>query len=101
MFPHDKSEHHEAGFVIRFLNRDNQEVLVPPSEPILERALDAGVPIRFGCLYGDCTACVSRLVSGQVTQPQATGLSPEQQAEGLVLLCVASPLSDCTILVDL
>ena len=40
---------------------------VPTGGTILEAALDAGVGYPFGCQSGNCGACKSHLVKGEVT----------------------------------
>lgn len=92
-------EYKQSSFWVHF--QGLQSIQVPSGEAILEHALDAGIPIRCGCFYGDCTACVSRMIEGSVEQEQATGLSEQQKEEGLVLLCVAHPTTDCTIALGL
>ena len=57
----------------------------------------AGQKLPVGCRYGVCATCAARLLQGEVEQSQAVGLKPEQIAKGYVLLCIASPRSDCQL----
>jgi ferredoxin len=45
---------------------------------------------------GVCMTCPARVVAGTVDQ-SAGMLDDEVQEKGYALMCVASPLSDCTI----
>ncbi len=67
---------------------------VPADQTILAVALDAGLDLPSSCTAGVCTTCAAQLLAGEVSQDEAMGVSPELQAEGYVLLCVAYPRSD-------
>lgn len=66
-------------------------------QPIYKAALDAGVQLPIGCDYGGCITCAAKLVEGSVKQPGATALNKRQARAGYVLLCVATPKTDCVI----
>lgn len=66
-------------------------------QPIYQAALDAGVQLPIGCNYGGCITCAAKLISGRVSQPNATALNKRQSRAGYILLCVARPKSDCAI----
>ena len=55
---------------------------VPPGTTILDAALDAGVSYPFGCQSGNCGACKSHLVKGEVTMTGYSefALSDEEKA---------------------
>ncbi|RMF21566.1 MAG: ferredoxin [Cyanobacteria bacterium J083] len=61
---------------------------------ILESAAEAGIELPSSCNAGVCTTCAAFISSGIVEQSDGMGLSPELQAEGYALLCVAYPRSD-------
>jgi CDP-4-dehydro-6-deoxyglucose reductase len=64
------------------------------SAPLLESALGAGIHIAYGCRDGNCGNCKTRLVSGNVSQPDdLPGLSREERAAGYILSCRTSPCS--------
>ncbi|MDJ0577479.1 MAG: 2Fe-2S iron-sulfur cluster-binding protein [Xenococcaceae cyanobacterium MO_234.B1] len=71
-----------------------QTIQVPEDQTILEAATDAGIDLPFSCTAGVCTTCAAQLTEGKVQQDDGMGLSPELQAEGYALLCVAYPCSD-------
>ena len=72
-------------------------VTVPEDRYILRTAEDQGAELPFSCRNGACTACAVRVISGEIYQPEAMGLSPELRARGYALLCVSYPLSDLEV----
>ncbi len=72
---------------------------VPTGATILESALDQGVDYPFGCQSGNCGACKSHLVKGEVTMEGYSefALSDEEKARGLILACRAVPWEDCEV----
>jgi ferredoxin len=71
-----------------------QTISVQSEKTILQAALDAGIELPYSCTAGVCTTCAAKLIEGEVEQNDGMGLSPELQAEGYALLCVAYPRSD-------
>ena len=71
---------------------------VPNGSTILEAAISAGCIISFECRWGSCAKCTGHLLTGDVihTSPPRV-LRKEHLAANYVLLCVAEPLSDCSI----
>lgn len=69
-------------------------VHVPADRYILETAEDQGSPLPFACRNGACTTCAVKVLSGQIHQPEAMGLSKALQKQGYALLCVGYPRSD-------
>ncbi len=70
---------------------------VAENEKILEVAERENIDLPNSCNAGVCTTCAAKIVSGEVEQGEGMGVSPELQAEGYVLLCVAYPRSDLKI----
>ncbi len=68
-------------------------VQVPENHYILESAETQGVELPYSCRNGACTTCAARILSGEVHQPEAMGLSPKLQEQGYALLCVSYPRS--------
>lgn len=69
-----------------------------PGKTVLQAALDAGVRLPSSCRNGTCRACLCRLLSGDIVyRIEWPGLSADEKAEGLILPCVALPLSDLLI----
>ncbi|MEB3178261.1 MAG: 2Fe-2S iron-sulfur cluster-binding protein [Nostocaceae cyanobacterium] len=70
---------------------------VPQDRYILQYVETLGVELPFSCRNGACTTCAVRVVSGEIYQPEAMGLSRELQKEGYALLCVSYPHSDLEV----
>jgi NAD(P)H-flavin reductase/ferredoxin len=85
-------------FKVRIVQAD-RTIEVPTGGTILEAALDAGIGYPFGCQSGNCGACKSHLVKGEVTMEGYSefALSDEEKARGLVLACRSVPWEDCEI----
>ena len=71
-----------------------QTIQVAQSQSILDAAINAGIDLPYSCSAGVCTTCAAQILSGEVEQSEGMGVSPELQAEGYALLCVAYPRSD-------
>ncbi|KGF72128.1 ferredoxin [Neosynechococcus sphagnicola sy1] len=72
-------------------------ITVPDDRYILHAAEDQGVELPFSCRNGACTTCAVRVMSGDLYQPEAMGLSPELRSQGYALLCVSYPRSDLIV----
>jgi ferredoxin len=72
-------------------------VQVASDRYILQTAEQQGVDLPFSCRNGACTTCAVRVISGELTQPEAMGLSQELQRQGYALLCVSYPRSDLEV----
>ncbi len=72
-------------------------VQIPEDRYILQTVENQGVPLPFACRNGACTTCAVRVISGEVYQPEAMGLSPDLQRQGYALLCVSYPRSDLKV----
>ncbi|HIK38464.1 MAG: 2Fe-2S iron-sulfur cluster-binding protein [Geminocystis sp.] len=70
---------------------------VAENEKILDVAQRNNIDLPFSCGAGVCTTCAAKIIRGEVDQSDGMGLSPELQAEGYVLLCVAYPRSDLEV----
>jgi len=72
-------------------------IIVPDDQYILDMAETAGIRLPAGCRQGECSACIGKLVSGQVDQSEQKFLRPSELEAGYTVTCVAYPLSDCTL----
>jgi ferredoxin len=76
---------------------DTHTLQVSEAQTILEAAGAAGIDLPNSCNAGVCTTCAAQILEGTVDQSGGMGLSPELQAEGYALLCVAYPRSNLKI----
>ncbi|MGQ3298699.1 2Fe-2S iron-sulfur cluster-binding protein [Reyranella sp.] len=85
-------------FKVRITSAD-RTIDVPAGATILDAALDAGISYPFGCQSGNCGACKSQLVKGEVTMGGYSefALSDEEKARGLILACRAVPRDACEV----
>ena len=70
---------------------------VPGDNYILHSLEKQGYQLPFSCRNGACTSCAVRVLSGDIHQPEAIGLSPELKARGYALLCVSYARSDMEV----
>jgi ferredoxin len=78
-------------------NGNTQTIDVPDDRPILTVANDLGLDLPTSCTAGVCTTCAAKILSGEVSQEEGVGLSPDLQKQGFALLCVSYPKSDCKL----
>jgi ferredoxin len=74
-----------------------QTITVPADQTILQGAFDAGIELPTSCGAGVCTTCAAKVIAGTIDQSEGMGVSPDLQAQGYALLCVAYPRSDLQI----
>ena len=86
-----------TSFTITLANRDGAAFDVDRRKPLLQSLLDHGVDLPYGCKYGGCISCAARLIAGKVDQRAQVALNNRQINDGYVILCVARPMSDCTL----
>jgi len=82
---------------IKLANRDDATYEVDHRKPLLDSLRDQGVDLPYGCKYGGCITCAAKLTDGRVNQAPQVALNNRQITDGYVILCVARPLSDCTL----
>lgn len=75
----------------------DRTIPVPDDQYILDMAEEAGIRLPAGCRQGECSACIAKLVSGQVEQSEQKFLRPSELEAGYTVTCVAYPMSDCTL----
>lgn len=69
-------------------------IQVDADQTVLAAAHSAGLDLPTSCGAGVCTTCAALITEGRVNQEDGMGVSPELQADGYALLCVAFPESD-------
>jgi propane monooxygenase reductase subunit len=75
------------------------EIEVDEDETVLNAAFQQGIMLMHGCKEGQCSACKSFLLDGEVDLDRySTFALPDfEEAEGWTLLCRAHPYSDLEI----
>jgi ring-1,2-phenylacetyl-CoA epoxidase subunit PaaE len=66
----------------------------PEKHSILDNVRAAGLPAPFACKGGVCATCRAKVTAGEVQMKVNYGLSDEEIAEGYVLTCQATPVSE-------
>jgi propane monooxygenase reductase subunit len=76
-----------------------KEFTVKPGEYILDAALRAGVPLKYGCRHGNCSSCKYLVTEGDLDLGKASpySLSNAERDDGWVLVCCATALDDLEI----
>lgn len=90
-----------AVYQVRLLNPDlnlDRAIAVSDDQYILDVAAEAGIRLPSGCLQGECSVCLAKIVTGEVEQSEQAFLTPSEIALGYTVTCVAYPRSDCTLL---
>ncbi len=87
-------------YQVRLLNPAtglDRTIAVPDDQYILDIAEEVGIRLPSGCKQGECSACIAKLVDGEVDQSEQKFLRPDEVKAGYVVTCVTYPLSDCTL----
>lgn len=87
-----------TAFQVR-IEPSGREFEVHPGETLLAAGIAQGIAMPYGCKDGACSSCKCKKLSGSVLQGphQAKALSDEEEAQGFVLTCCASALSDVVL----
>ena len=75
-------------------------IQVAADRTVLDAAQSAGLDLPLSCSAGVCTTCAALITEGSVNQEDGMGVSPELQADGYALLCVAYPTSDLKLVTE-
>jgi ring-1,2-phenylacetyl-CoA epoxidase subunit PaaE len=71
---------------------------VSPKQSILDAALEKNIDLPYSCQSGLCTACMGKCTSGKVMMTEDDCLTDQEMKDGIVLTCVAHPLSDDVVI---
>jgi ferredoxin-NAD(P)+ reductase (naphthalene dioxygenase ferredoxin-specific) len=87
-----------VGYQVKISGTD-KTVEVGEDETILEAALAASIDYPFGCQSGNCGACKSRLLGGEVKMSDYSeyALTDDERAQGQILACSSIPVADCDV----
>ena len=74
-------------------NGNEYEFEVKPHQTILEAALDLDIDLPYSCQAGMCTACMGTCIEGKVKMDEEDGLTEKELKRGVMLTCVAHPIT--------
>ena len=83
-------------FTIEFA-RSGRTVACAADEKVLDAAFAAGLRPPSACSQGMCGTCKTTLLSGDVDMQHNGGIRPKEVAQGKILICCSTPLSDLRI----
>lgn len=75
----------------------NRTIQVPDDQYIIDIAEEVGIRLPSGCKQGECSACIAKLISGEIDQSEQKFLRLQEIQAGYVVTCVSYPLSDCVL----
>jgi ferredoxin len=75
----------------------NRTIQVPDDQYIIDIAEEVGIRLPSGCKQGECSACITKLISGEIDQSEQKFLRLQEIQAGYVVTCVSYPLSDCVL----
>ncbi|GAB0103738.1 ferredoxin--NADP reductase [Nocardia sp. JMUB6875] len=76
------------------LDGEHHELVWPRQQTLLDTMLAKGLDAPYSCKEGACSACVCRIVSGEVSMRRNEILEDADIADGYVLACQAVPVTD-------
>lgn len=79
------------------LARSGRRVPVDPQRTLLDNLRSAGVVVPSGCRSGICGTCRVKKTAGAVAMSQNGGLSPKEEAAGLILPCCSYARGEVTL----
>lgn len=93
----------QGKFQVTLVNPKKQfkkTINVAAGEYILDMAELNGIEHPCSCRAASCFDCLAKVMTGKVEQTEKAEsfLRPNELDEGYILLCAASPTSNCTIL---
>lgn len=84
-------------WTVTVTNQGGAKYDVDANRPLLETLEEQGVDLPYGCRYGGCITCAAKVTSGKVDQSEQVALNNRQLNHGYAVLCVARPVSNCTL----
>lgn len=69
----------------------NRTIQVPDDQYIIDIAEEVGIRLPSGCKQGECSACIAKLISGEIDQSEQKFLRLQEIQAGYVVTCVSYP----------
>ncbi|WP_073000593.1 2Fe-2S iron-sulfur cluster-binding protein [Epilithonimonas mollis] len=69
-------------------------ILWDKQRPLLDALLNSGMDVPYSCCCGNCGTCMCQLEEGEVRLKKNCVLSETHLQQGLILACVAAPISE-------
>ena len=76
------------------LDGETRTLTWPKGNKLLDVLLAAGMEAPYSCREGSCSACACVMLEGEVALERNTVLDERDLADGLILSCQATPLSE-------
>lgn len=73
---------------------ESKNIKIYSDQTVLNSLIDADLDPPFSCKIGACSACMAKLISGELRIEENGYLSEEQIAQNYFLACQAYPASD-------
>ncbi len=97
VLPSDDGPGAEEEVTITF-QRSARTVIARRGEGMIRVAEANGIAVDYSCRTGECGSCRCKLLAGEVDMPDGTALTTKERKAGLILACVARPVSDAIVL---
>lgn len=78
--------------------RSDRTVVGRRGEGLIRIAEVNGIAIDYSCRNGECGSCRCKLLAGQVDMPEKSALSAKEIKDGIILPCVARPVTNAITL---
>jgi 3-ketosteroid 9alpha-monooxygenase subunit B len=90
----DDSDGQDAATVRVDLDGESHQLRWPRRATLVDTMLAADLDVPYSCREGQCGSCAATVLRGQVDMATSDVLQPEDVADGLILACQATPVSD-------
>jgi ferredoxin len=86
----------DTSYAVEFV-RSGKTLRCGSGENILDAAASAGMRLPSSCGQGICGTCKSSMLDGEVDMQHNGGIRPKEIAQGKILICCSTPLSNIRI----
>lgn len=89
----------KAGDVFKVAIKGRRTISAAAAEPLMISLERAGIVIPALCRSGECSLCRTKLLSGNVYQPNCVKLRKSDRVFGYIHPCMAYPITDIEIMI--